>query len=477
MCNSLQLYFATPLRRPTLFRLTPESARSSLPALLDSTSRMKLAGLFCAATIVWLVAVLSTSLTGQPAANSPTFYRDVLPILQQHCQSCHRAGEIAPMPLVTYEETRPYAQGIAKRAEGRTMPPWFADPCCGKFLDDPSLSAEQIAILAKWAQTKAPPGNPKDAPPAPAQTAGWNIPQPDLILSMPKPVSIPAEGTVEYTYEIVPTNFAEDRWARMSELRPSSRAHVHHAVVYVRPPDSKWLRGAPLGVPFTASGLHVEHLRHQAHETTSDLLLVYAPGSSPDRWPEDMAKLIPAHSDLVFQMHYTTNGHAAEDRSELGMVFSKHPPARRVLTLQLANDHDMIPIPPNTDNYRVEVHGTLPNDCLLLSFFPHMHLRGKRFEYNLVRPDHTSETLLRVNYDFYWQLSYRLAEPRVLPAGSELQAIGWYDNSKNNAHNPDPDSPVQWGDQTWNEMMVGFFDVAVPAGMSKEQFFVRRAQP
>jgi hypothetical protein len=223
--------------------------------------------------------------------------------------------------------------------------------------------------------------------------------------------------------------------------------------------------------------LRDEQLRHQAHETTSDLLLVYAPGSSPDRWPEDMAKLIPAHSDLVFQMHYTTNGHATHDQAALGIVFAKRTPARRVLTLQLANAHDVIPIPPNTDNYRVEVHGTLPNDCLLLSFFPHMHLRGKRFEYNLVHADRTVETLLRVNYDFYWQLSYRLSDPRALAAGTELQAIAWYDNSKNNPHNPDPDSAVQWGDQTWNEMMVGFFDVAVLAGVSKEQFFVRRAQP
>jgi hypothetical protein len=175
-------------------------------------------------------------------------------------------------------------------------------------------------------------------------------------------------------------------------------------------------------------------------------------------------------------MHYTTNGHAAEDQTELGMVFAKRTPERRVLTLQLANAHDMIPIPPNTDNYRVEVHGTLPNDCLLLSFFPHMHLRGKRFEYNIVRADRSTETLLRVNYDFYWQLSYRLAEPRSLPAGTELQAIAWYDNSKGNPHNPDPESAVQWGDQTWNEMMVGFFDVAVPAGVSKEQFFVRQSQ-
>jgi hypothetical protein len=156
-------------------------------------------------------------------------------------------------------------------------------------------------------------------------------------------------------------------------------------------------------------------------------------------------------------------------------VFAKQPPKQRVLTLQLANDHDTIPIPPNTDNYRVEVAGTLPNDALLLSFFPHMHLRGKKFEYNLVHPDGKREVLLRVNYDFYWQLSYRLFEPRLLPAGTKLEAVAWYDNSTNNLHNPDPDSPVQWGDQTYNEMMVGFFDVAVPANVDKEHFFMRAA--
>jgi hypothetical protein len=353
------------------------------------------------------------------------------------------------------------------------MPPWFADPCCGKFADDPSLTEVQIATLRKWADGGAPEGNPGDAPLEPHWTKGWNIPQPDLVLPMPKPVTIPAEGTVEYTYEIVPTGFEDDRWVQMSEIRPSSRAHVHHAVVYIRPPDSKWLRGTPAGVPFTATSLNDPALRHQAHETTSDMLLVYAPGSSPDHWPDGMAKFVPAHSDLVFQMHYTTNGESASDQTSVGMVFAKKPPAKRVMTLQLANDHDPIPIPPNTGNYRVEVRGTLPNDCLLFSFFPHMHLRGKRFEYNIVRPDKRVETLLRVNYDFYWQLSYRLAEPRLLKAGTELQAVAWYDNSKNNPHNPDPDSVVQWGDQTWNEMMVGFFDVAVDAGTSKEQFFVR----
>jgi hypothetical protein len=405
-------------------------------------------------------------------ATAPTFYRDVLPILQQHCQRCHRPGEIAPMSLTTYDETKSWARQIAKDTRSKRMPPWFADSCCGHFSDDPSLTEKQIATLSAWADTRTP-GDLRDAPAPPRWTEGWNISPPDVVLKMPKAVTIPADGDLEYTYEIVPTDFSEDKWVRMSEIRPSSRQYVHHAVVYIRPPDSKWLRGAPVNTPFTSSSLKDPALQHQAHETTSDLLLVYAPGSSPDRWPDDMARFIPAHSDLVFQMHYTTNGQAGSDQTSVGMVFAKHQPVQRILTLQLANDHDAVPIPPNTDNYRVEVHGTLPNDAVLLRFFPHMHLRGKRFEYKLVRPDHTSETLLRVNYDFYWQLSYRLAEPRQLKAGSTLQAVAWYDNSRNNAHNPDPDSPVLWGDQTYNEMMVGFFDVAVPASVDKEHFFIR----
>ena len=412
--------------------------------------------------------------TGCTADSPATFYHDVLPILQQHCQTCHRPGQIAPFPLVTYQQTRPWAAAMRAAVESRKMPPWFADPCCGHFSNDPSLTPEQISTIVRWAENGAP-GNPQDVPPPPHFAEGWNIAKPELILKMPIPVKLPATGDVEYTYEIVPTNFTEGKWVEMSELRPSARVHVHHAVVYIRPPDSTWLRGAPIGVPFTASTLHDPQLMHEAHSTTSDLLLVYAPGSSPEDWPAGMAKFIPAHSDLIFQMHYTTNGHAATDQTSLGIVFAKVPPKQGVLTLQLANDHDILPIPPNRDNYRVAVEGTLPNDCILLGFFPHMHLRGKKFEYNIVHPDGTRETLLRVNYDFYWQLSYRLAEPRLLPAGTKLEAIAWYDNSRNNPHNPDPDSPVQWGDQTYNEMMVGFFDVAVPAEVDKEHFFIRPA--
>jgi hypothetical protein len=405
---------------------------------------------------------------------TPTFYRDVLPILQKHCQVCHRPGEIAPLPFVTYEQTHSWADQINDAVRAKTMPPWFADPCCGRFSNDISLTPVEISTISSWAEAKAPAGNPRNASPAPHWAKGWNIPQPDLVLKMPKPVAVPASGDVEYTYEIVPTNFAEDRWVQMSEMRPSSRMNVHHAVIYIRPPASPWLHGAPLRVPFTASSLKDEKLRHQAHETDTDMLLVYAPGSSPDQWPDGIAKFVPAHSDLVFQMHYTTNGHAANDQTSVGVIFAKQPPKQRVLTLQLANDHDSIPIPPGAGNYRVEVHGTLPNDATLLSFFPHMHLRGKRFEYNIVHPDKSIETLLRVNYDFYWQLSYELAEPRLLKAGTDLQAIAWYDNSRHNQHNPDPNSAVTWGDQTYNEMMVGFFDVAVPANVDKQHFFIRK---
>jgi hypothetical protein len=434
-------------------------------------------GFFAAITCLLFEATALPSHPGA-ASHTPSFYRDILPIVQQHCQSCHRPGEIAPIPFVTYEQTSAWADQIGEAARSRTMPPWFADPSSGHFANDPSLTPEEIETLSAWAGAKAPAGNPHDAPPARRWAKGWNIQQPNLILTMPRPVAIPAHGDVEYTYEIVPSGFVEDRWVQMSEMKPSSLLHVHHAVIYIRPPDSKWLREAPVGVPFTASSLSDEHLRHQAHSTASDLLLVYAPGSSPDHWPSGTAKCIPAHSDLIFQMHYTTNGRAAKDQTSIGMVFANEHPKQRVLTLQLANDHNAIPIPPGADNYRVEVHGTLPNDATLLSFFPHMHLRGKRFEYDIVYHDvltgkETFEPLLKVNYDFYWQLSYRLSEPRFLKAGTDLRAVAWYDNSRKNSHNPDPDDPVQWGDQTYNEMMVGFFDVAVPAGLDKESFFIR----
>jgi hypothetical protein len=401
-----------------------------------------------------------------------TFYKDVVPILQDHCQTCHRPGQIAPMALVTYPQARAKAKVMAEMVRSRKMPPWLADPKIGHFANNPSLSEEQIQTITSWAEAGAPAGDPRDAPPPKRWTEGWGIPQPDKVVQMPRAVAIPARGDVDYTYVIVPTGFTENQWVRMSEIRPASRQHVHHAVVYIRPPDSIWLRNAPRNTAFTASSLRDPHLQHDAHWTDSDMLLVYAPGSSPDRWPENMAKFVPAGSDLVFQMHYTTNGRAAQDQTAVGMVLAKEPPDQRVLTLQLTNDH--FEIPPGAENHRVEAWGTLPNDAVLLSFFPHLHLRGKRFEYNIIPRPGILETLLRVNYDFYWQLSYRLAEPKLLKAGTRIQAVAWYDNSRKNPHNPNPNATVRWGDQSYEEMMVGFFDIAVPRSVDKWQYFIRQ---
>ena len=429
----------------------------------------------------------STSAVSQSTA-TPTFYRDISPILQRHCENCHRADGIAPMPLQTWAQAKTYAAAIAASVKNKAMPPWFAVPGIGHFSNDPSLTQIQIATLAAWAAADSPAGDPKDAPPPIHWTESWTIPQPDQVLSMTKGVAIPPDGDVDYTYEIVPTGFTEDRWIQSVEVLPSLRANVHHAVVYVRPPNANWLRRAPIGVPFTADDLTDPEDRRGAHWTDADVLLVYAPGSSPDEFPATMAKFVPAGGDLVFQMHYTTNGHAGTDTTRVGLRFAKTAPPKRVLTLQLTNDHFVIP--PGAPDYRVEARGTLPNDALLLSLFPHMHLRGKRFEYNIVLPGKSHpndaapnpssgnsanvETLLRVNYHFHWQMSYKLADPLPLKAGTELQAIAWYDNSKNNPHNPDPDSAVRWGDQTYDEMMVGFFDVAVEGHIDKKKFFERK---
>jgi hypothetical protein len=400
-----------------------------------------------------------------------TFYKDVLPILQGHCQVCHREGGIAPMAFETYAETRKFAQAIRAATENRSMPPWFAVRGIGKFSNDPSLRDKEIAVLSAWARGGAPAGKAADAPAKKTWSGRWTIAGPEQTIAMTEGVKIPANGEVDYTYEIVPTEFHEGRWVQASEILPGMRENVHHAVVYIRPPGSSWLKHAPLGTPFTADALATEEDRRDAMWTDSDILLVYAPGSTPDNWPAGMAKYVPAGSDLVFQMHYTTNGKPGTDVTRVGLRFAKEAPAKRVLTLQLTNDHFVIP--PGVPDYRVEAWGTLPNDALLLNFFPHMHLRGKRFEYNIVGKDGNVETLLRVNYHFHWQMSYRLAEPLALKAGTKLQAVAWFDNSRGNPHNPDPETSVRWGEQTSDEMMVGFFDVAVESDLDKERFFRR----
>lgn len=384
-------------------------------------------------------------------AQTPTFYRDVLPILQAHCQQCHRPGEVAPMPLLSYNQVRPWAKAIRAAVLTRQMPPWFADPCCGKFANDPSLSPSQRDTIARWVQAGASEGDAKQAPPPRLWIDGWNLPAPpDAVLAMARPFPVPAKEAVDYQYSIVPTGFTQDRWVTAAEVRPTSPSVVHHAVVYIREPGQTWTRGP----------------------TKADILTVYTPGTSADILPAGMAKLVKAGSDLVFEIHYTPNGTATTDQTRVGLVFAKSPPRKRVLTLQL--NSTTFQIPPGDPNHRVAVSGTLPNDALLLSFLPHMHLRGKAFEYNMTPPGGTTVTLLKVpKYDFYWQLSYKLAEPIPLKKGTRLEAIAWFDNSANNPRNPDPTVGVSYGLQSWQEMLVGFFDVAVDPNLDKQEFFIR----
>jgi hypothetical protein len=397
------------------------------------------------------VSLLAFLLAGQGLSfAAPTFYRDVLPILQNRCQECHRPAEMAPMGFVTYSQTRPWAKAIRDAVRSRKMPPWFADPCCGKFSNDRSLTAAEIEVLASWADSGAAKGVERDGPSPRNWPADGNLPSPDAVVSMPRAFDLPAQGAVDYQYFIVPTGFREDRWVQAVEARPGNRAVVHHAVVYIREPGSTWTHGP----------------------TKSDILTVYAPGGSPEVWPSGMAKLIPAGSDLVFEIHYTPIGKPVSDRTSVALKFAPSPPEKRILTLQMGNDRFIIPA--GDRDHSVTVFGTLPNDALLLGLFPHMHLRGKAFEFIRIRPDGRPESLLKVNdYNFYWQLFYRLATPLALKKGTRLEWIAQFDNSANNPRNPDPSAEVRYGQQSWEEMMIGFFDVAVDAKLDKDRFFVR----
>ena len=383
----------------------------------------------------------------------PAFHTDVEPILAQHCQSCHRAGEIAPMPFETYSQTRPWAAAIAEQVTLRKMPPWFATK--GHFANDPSLTDQQIATLREWANSGAHEGPAAPSVPQHAWKEGWNIPHQDAVFQMLEPFALPASAPIEYQYFVVPTNFTTDQWIQAAEIRPGARANVHHVVVYVRPKDSMWLRDGNTKIP-----------------PKNDILLIYTPGSQARILPEGMAQKIEAGSDLVFQIHYTTNGKATVDRTKIGLQLATTQPKKRVLTLQMGNS--TFEIPPGEANYPVLVRGSLPNDAELLSLFPHMHLRGKAFEYRIIPPKGPPQVLLRVEpYNFYWQLNYLLAEPLKLPAGTRFEWEAWFDNSANNPSNPDPKAKVQYGEQSWEEMMIGFFEVAVPIETTKEQFFKR----
>ena len=402
---------------------------------------------------------LLLAFTGVLAARDVTFHRDVLPLLRKNCQSCHRPGEAGPMAFLTYNQTRPYAKAIKQAVVGRKMPPWFADPSHGDFSNDRRLKQTEIDTIVKWVDGGAKEGDSKTALAPVKWTNGWNIGTPDLVLEMPTEYAVPASGTIDYTHFVLPTNFKEDRWIVAAEVRPGARTVVHHAVAFVRGPKSKWLREAKVGEPYALA-------KRWSLGTTpyEEVIDTYVPGAIPHKLQPGQAKFIPAGSDIVLQMHYTSNGTAAIDRSRIGLIFATEPPKERLFSMAVTNLG--FRLPPGDPNYLATGKFTYQHDVKLIALSPHMHLRGKSMEYRAVLPDGTVRTLLNVpKYDFAWQLFYYLASPIELPRGTRIEVTAGYDNSANNPRNPDPTKEVRWGDQSWEEMLVAFVDVAIPADL------------
>ena len=291
-------------------------------------------------------AALATILLGSDAlllaAATPTFSKDVAPILQRSCQECHRPGEIGPFPLLTYEQARPWAAAIKASVVQKKMPPWFADPHYGRFSNDRSLSQKDIDTLVSWASGGAPKGDPKDLPAPASFTSGWEIPEPDVVFQLPEPYQIPATGTIEYLHWLIPTNFKTDKWVQFAEARPGDRTHVHHIIAYVREPGSQWMKDIKPGIPFIPEKPKADGTEDTS-QLPSDFLVGYAPGQPAERFEPGKAKLVKAGSDIILQVHYTTNGKPSTDVTRVGLVFAKEPPTQRVMTFSATNGKFKIP--------------------------------------------------------------------------------------------------------------------------------------
>jgi hypothetical protein len=431
-----------------------------------------------AVALAWL-AVGSVGATQSQELNLPTFSKDVAPILYNRCVSCHRPGEAAPMSLITYQESRPWASSMRRMVVNRLMPPWTADPAYGHFRGEARLSDAEIDTITRWANSGARQGDPKDLPPVPQFTEGWQIGKPDIIFEMPVAFEIPATGVIPLQSFDVPTNFKEDMWVQAAEARYGDAPHVHHIVISVIAPPERARR--------EASVIEIQSIQLPGQETAerprraarpaqnaapSDgglttvggivalPLVNKALGEEPPVFPEGTGRLIPAGSRIRFGMHYTSNGVPGRDRSRVGLIFAKKRPLKEVR--QTAVTNNLFVIPPGDPNYQVVGEGTFKTNVKVLSVHGHMHLRGKDMTYVVTYPDGRSETIFRIpRWDYTWQQEFWLKEPLSLPKGSKLRVIAHFDNSAANPINPDPKVRLTWGDQTWDEMMGGFIQYIV----------------
>jgi hypothetical protein len=425
------------------------------------------------------------------AQSTPTFSKDVAPILYKNCANCHRAGEIGPMPLLSYKDARPYARAIATRVQNGTMPPWHADdPTHSRFVNDRSLSAADKNLLVTWASGGAPEGNPKDLPAPPKFTEGWMMGKPDAVFTMQEEYPIPASGTLDYKFFEIPTNLTEDKWLQAFEVRPGARAAVHHVIAYVRPgdagpsaaPAAPPAGGAPPAAapaggarpapPFAfgpamrrpadapkPDRAPVENDR-SAKRNPGAWLAGYAPGHSLRIYEPGTAIKIPKGAIITVQMHYTTNGTPTTDRTSIGLKFASEPPKTELVVVPLQNANFVLKA--GAADTRVDAEVTVNTDVTLWSVLPHTHVRGKRWEVAAIYPDGHTEMILNVpKYDFNWQTDYIFKSPLTLPKGTKLKTSAWYDNSTANKSNPDPTKDVYWGDQTWEEMQFTAFTFSI----------------
>ncbi len=414
-------------------------------ALLQAWSRrlFRAAAVFAALT----GAVSSLRAADEAKKTDVTYAKDVSRIMQDSCQVCHHKGTAAPFSLLTYDDAKRKAKSIRDAVADNRMPPWHADPHFGKFSNDRRLKADQKQKLLAWIDADCPKGDEKDMPAAKEYADGWVIGKPDVIFELPKEQTIQAEGVVDYQYFVSKTNFKEDVWVQAAEARPGNRAVVHHIIVSFRDPKApRRERGGGGG----GDGIG------------QNMIVGTAPGDMPQIFKPGMARKIPAGSELIWQMHYTPTGKPEKDRSQVGFIFykGKNPPEHAALTRGIMNPELIIPA--GAPNQKFESEWLVRQDAVIFSFMPHMHVRGKDFEYKAIYPDGRTEVLLSVpKYDFNWQTMYRLETPLKLPKGTRIHCTAHFDNSAKNPANPDPTKEVRWGDQTWEEMLIGWVDYYV----------------
>ena len=394
------------------------------------------------------VTGLIASVPALAADGKPTFTKDVAPIFYKSCIECHRATMFAPFSLTSYEDARPWLRAIKQRVQARTMPPWGSDMPHGLFRNDPRLSDQEVETIVSWIDGGAPKGDLADMPKMPPLAEGWTIGKPDAIYAMTEDFNIPATGTIEYKYIRIPVNLPEDRWYTAVEIKPTARANVHHIIAYTEPSSDKPTRPGNTFGPTNITGV-----------SPNKPGLTFEPG---------IAKLLRAHQDIIVQIHYTTNGKEAVDRTQIGIIFAKEPP-KQVHVTGLAVQPRFV-IPAGDPNAEVKVVWEAKQDFVMTSLTPHMHVRGKDMTYTATYPDGTSEVLLAVpRYDFNFQITYELAKPKTIPAGTKIEVVAHFDNSTGNKSNPDPTKDVKWGDQTWEEMMIGFWGTVVDAPKATSQ--------